>query len=203
MYLVTDIQAIQAAAASIAPPVPASEALLALYPGATIDAQGRAHAPCEGYTVEGIAYHAGEYLPLPENATGRGIAKTWVVEAVDAEPVELSGPRDVLAAVREEAKRQERTADTARGFVGKVGEKVDLTLTLFSVFSTPGEYGWRHAHVFRTDGGERVLYAGPALLARVRERVRVSAKVVDHYTGMDGRRSTILRRPKVVKGGAQ
>lgn len=202
MYLVTDIAALQAAAASIAPPVPASEALLALYPGATIDANGRAHAPCEGYTVEDVAYHAGEFLPMPENAFERGRAQIWVATAVGTEPCIFAGARDVVDVVREEAKRQEVAADTVRGFVGEVGKRSDFTLTLFSVFSQPGQYGWEHAHMFRTDNGERVMYCGSVLLAKIGERVCIKATVRQHYAAKDGRRSTILNRPKILEGGA-
>lgn len=195
MFLVSNITAVEAAASSVPAPIPASEALLALYPGATIDAQGRAHAPCEGYTVDEVAYHAGEYLPFPENAKDRGNSKVWVAASVSAEPVVFEGARDVIGAIREEAKRQETSVDLQLGFVGEVGKRGTMELTLFSVFSEPGQYGWSHAHVFRTGSGERVLYKGGNILAKIGQRISVKATVSAHHVGKDGRKSTIIKRP--------
>lgn len=198
MYHITDLNAITDAMESAAPR-PVEEVLREQYPEATVDYQGRAHAPYEGYEdpQTGTVYHAGQYLPFePGDAVstreGRGV---WVEHKGDV--YVLDGTRKQTEAGRLEARNQQTATDRVNGFGGTEGKREVFTLTVYDLYANPGYYGVQLNHVLRDNDGRKYLYKGTKLLAEVGETVTVKATVKVHHTSKDGRRSTILQRPAV------
>jgi len=96
----------------------------------------------------------------------------------------------------EVAKRQKNAAS---GFVGAVGDKVSLTLTVERIIVLHSEfYGNNYITIARDEQGNVVTYKGRTDLGSTGDTVTVKASVKEH-TLYNGIKQTVIQRPKVVE----
>ena len=211
MYIVTDIDAIAAAFDSAAPR--SVEAIhREAYPDATIDAQGRAHAPHDGYeTEDGQVFRGGEYLPDPLDAMDelaamkqmmRGSYRPTlrVIVADTREELVFEGTKGQVATAREVAKDQQEAFDATRTHVLADGERGIIEARVMMIFDNFGEYGTVYTHLMRDADLNPVVYKGGKKLAKRGETVKVKA-TVKHWQ-RDDRLATYIKRPAAVKEAA-
>lgn len=202
MYTITDITAIEVAINDKAPR-PWKEVILEVYPEATIDCNGRAHAPYDGYecTITGRLFSAGEYLPMsePEFGTERKTDNTFRAKMIDGTIYERSDlTRSQMFSAYAIAAEQSREYDIAHSnHIGEVGKKVNLTAVLDVVKAYSGYYGLVFFHVFKDEVGNIIFYKGGKKLGEKGSTLTIAAKVKEH-TVRDGVRQTIIERPKVI-----
>lgn len=112
---------------------------------------------------------------------------------------------DLLAALRNPSERQielvkgeiaKRVANASSEFVGAVGDKVTLNLTIERVISMDTPYGISYMTIARTEGNV-IVYRGSARLGRQGEQVTIKATIKEH-TFWQGVKQTIILRPKKV-----
>jgi len=113
---------------------------------------------------------------------------------------------DLLATLRSPSERQielvkgevaKRVANASSEFVGAVGDKVTLTLTIERVINIDSFYGASWMTLARTPEGNVIVYRGSADLGKQGDQVKVKATVKDH-TFWQGVKQTIIQRPKKV-----
>lgn len=207
MYFATDINKIQTAMEAKAPR-PIQEVLLEYYPNCTIDRNGRAHAPYDGYVCEftGKVFRAGEYLPfeVDEELIIRGKSSRprvlWVF--VDGNIYSLEGTKSQIAAGASEAKYQGIDYDCKKAsHVGTVGKRDTFNLRLFQIFSEVGFYGPEYTHLFRDEQNNPVIYKGSKKIEiEYGEIVKLNAMVKSHWTSQqNGKKVTYINRPKVIQ----
>jgi hypothetical protein len=206
---------------SAAAPRPIREVILEVYPDAVEDANGRFHAPYDGYEcpITGQQFRGGEFLPMDEvedpmeramRAPGstRRLPEARVLAT--GEVVRWSGTRAQNAAAWAELIRQTREHDAGISrHVGEVGQMVELRdLVLQFVKGFDGYYGTTFIHVLKDPSGNVIVYkgskrltTGPSkVLDRVAEkgqRVSIRAKVKAHGE-RDGVAQTVVERPKAI-----
>jgi hypothetical protein len=96
----------------------------------------------------------------------------------------------------EVAKRQKNAAS---GFVGAVGDKVSLTLTVERIIVLHSEfYGNNYITISRDEQGNVVTYKGRTDLGAIGDTVTVKASIKEH-TVYNGIKQTVIQRPKVVE----
>lgn len=91
-----------------------------------------------------------------------------------------------------------RAANAASGFVGAVGDKVTLTVTVERIVGFKTAFGNQYIYICRTDGGNIVTYKGTAHIAGTGETVTLIATVKEH-TVYNGAKQTVIQRPKLVE----
>ena len=206
MYFATELAPIVAAMEANAPR-PIEEVLREYYPDCTIDNNGRAHAPYDGYECEftGKLFRAGEYLPFEisdpmENIMRGGRAvRTDIVVMVDGVVHYIEGTKAQRRAGAEVAKEQAAAFDREASHVGEIKGRQVFELTLLMVFDNMGFYGTVYTHYLRDVCGNSVVYKGTKLLdAKVGEIVKIKATVKSHWTSADGRKATYINRPAAV-----
>lgn len=89
-----------------------------------------------------------------------------------------------------------RAANAASGFVGAVGDKVTLTLTVERIIVIDGYYGTNYITIARDEQGNVVTYKGRADLGGKGDTVTVKTSVKEH-TLYNGVKQTVIQRPKV------
>lgn len=113
---------------------------------------------------------------------------------------------DLLATLRSPSERQielvkgevaKRIANASSEFVGAVGDKVILSLTIERVISMDTPYGISWMTLARTQEGNVIVYRGSADLGKQGDQVTVKATIKDH-TYYQGVKQTIIQRPKKV-----
>ena len=226
MQIITDRARIMQVHADNAPrePMMAAE----MYPDATIDAQGRAHAPHDGYSPDGVtAFNGGEYLPEDPEAGRR--ESVWRMALYDVAKHDgfdtdlgavfmVEGSPAQIKAVRAEARDQERAFDQAAGLALPEG-RGEARLMLVSCWEKkcfhtgmPDQYG-RLDYVLRDSNLNPVRYTGTSALADVERHVHgYPTRVPDlgrwidltasftHYTSKKtGKVSVIMKRPSRIK----
>lgn len=204
MLVCTDRAAADAAFAAKAPR-PWREVVLEVYPEATVDANGRAHAPHDGYEcpLTGRTFSAGEFLPMSEpedQLVLRGGGKPrWFPRAVlqsTGEEVEWVGTKAQMLAVREVLVAQTRALEASQSrHLGEVGAKVSLEVEVTYQDCFEGAFGPVHVHVMKTATGDVVVYKGSKLLAGRGKWLRLTAKVKEHGV-REGVRQTVVSHPK-------
>jgi len=218
MYLTTDSNAI-ARAVDAAAPRPIADVILEYYPDCTIDANGRGHAPYDGYICPFTdkAFRAGEYLPFDdcdEIAAFKRMTRPSNVRVIelynvkDSSVTVLEGTRAQINAARDVAKEQTAEWDRTREHVGTLKSREILDLTLLSVFANDSAFGTTWTHYFRDSAGNSVVWKGSKRLAigsgyrektvPVGESVRIKATVKSHWTAPDGRKATYIQRPVIL-----
>jgi hypothetical protein len=204
MYLIRDLAPIQNAFDGAAPRK-VEEVMRERYPDATIDCNGRAHAPYDGYVdaVDGGVYRGGEYLPFEPDADdeaspGRGKYQPAIALRLNGGDLILEGTRGQVAAARVIAKEQQAAHDRNAQHVGAVKARSLFDLELTATFVDFGEWGQIITHYLRDAAGNPVVYKGSARLsAKIGETIRVKATVKSHWTAGDGRKATYINRPVV------
>lgn len=217
MLIVTDRTAVDAAFEAAAPR-PLRELVLEVYPDAVEDANGRFHAPHDGYEcpITGSIYRGGEYLPTDEvddpferamRAPGSA-HRSPEARTLAGEVVRWSGTRAQELAAWGVLIAQTRAVEAATsrhvGEVGKMTELRDLTVQFIKGF--PGFYGTKWLHVMKDPSGNVVVYMGTKRLATGKQmgrlieaqkgdRLSLRCKVKDHSV-REGVAQTLVERPK-------
>lgn len=98
----------------------------------------------------------------------------------------------------------ENEAKRAAGWIGKVGDKVEVTVTLRNRLDRQiSEYPtiWSHLHIMETAGHETVVYRGSKVLGGKGDTLVIKAaiKALDEYEGV---KQTVIQRPKVLEAPA-
>jgi len=205
MLIVTNLNAVNAAYESKAPR-PWKEVVLDVYPGATIDANGRAHAPYNGYEcrLTGRTFAAGEFLPMSEPDDNYRVMSGSNIPAPTA--VDLEGivhtweecTRAQRAAVFAELIAQTNAYDSFRSnHIGNIGDKITFTGVIEMVKGFDGYYGTTWIHVIKDLIGNVIIYKGSKRLANKGEEINVAAKVKLHGD-REGVKQTIVERPRLV-----
>lgn len=207
MYICTDRDAVDSIYAAKTPR-PIMEAMRETYPDATMDADGRFHAPYDGYEcpLTGELFRGGEYLPsnlLPEVCFGDGSSNIYSAEAIyNGEVVEWNGSRGQIDAVREELKRQSDEVDRVTSkHVGEVKKRITFSANIVAIKTFEGCYGFTYFHVLRSTDGNIFVYKGSKRLVSNRGRERVNSVTVTctikSHSEYNGVKQTIIERPKV------
>lgn len=203
MYFATDITEIVAAMEAKAPR-PMREIFLEVYPDCTIDRNGRAHAPYDGYEClfTGKQFRAGEYLPFEFEdetfPTGSGRVRGLEI-MIDGDVVFIEGTKAQVAAGREVIKSQVAAHDKTADFVGTVKKRETIELTLMTVFHEFGVYGSVYTHYMRDQSNNPVVYKGSKLMPmKAGETRKIKATVKSHWAASDGeRKATYISRPVI------
>jgi hypothetical protein len=104
--------------------------------------------------------------------------------------------RQIGLVMAEVAKRQKNAAS---GFVGAVGDKVSLTLTVERIIVLHSEfYGNNYITIARDEQGNVVTYKGRTDLGVTGDTVTVKASIKEHAV-YNGIKQTVIQRPKVVE----
>lgn len=198
MFVITNAAEIEAAFEGAAPRR-VEDIILEIYPDATIDCQGRAHAPCDGYTVGDRAFRAGEYLPLPENEFVGGYGCEAIYDQL-GEEIYFIGTRGQRKAANEVAKAQQAKFDAeVAAHVGTEGKREDFNLKVYSVFKEPGAYGVEFTINMRDENFNPVVYKGTSDLGQVGQHLKLKATVKSHWAAKgDSRKATYIAHPKVL-----
>lgn len=206
MYFATDLNPIIEAMDAKAPR-PIEDVLREYYPDCTIDCNGRAHAPYDGYECPftGKLFRAGEYLPFePDDGleiVGRGGNNNYFLNVMttDGKFHILEGSPAQRKAGGRVAKEQAEEFDRNATHVGEVKKRQVFELTLMVVFENMGFYGTEFTHYLRDCDGNSVVYKGTKKLdAKPGEIVKIKATVKSHWTSSDGRKATYINRPAAV-----
>lgn len=80
-------------------------------------------------------------------------------------------------------------------FVGEVGKRVELTLTVQHIVELNSVYGWVGIFICIDENGNKIIYKGSSFLAEKKEVVKVKATVKEHGV-RDGENQTVIARPK-------
>lgn len=91
-----------------------------------------------------------------------------------------------------------RAADAASKFVGRVGDKVTLAITVERILTLHDKvWGNNYITIGRTSEGSVVVYKGRVDIGQVGDTVTIKATVKDHQT-YNGVRQTAVQRPTVL-----
>ena len=205
MYICTNFDVASAIYAANAPR-DVMDIMRETYPDATMDDNGRLHAPCDGYVcpITGNTFRGGEYLPTL-SADDYGYGESSSIHSVAAlyngEFVEWDGTRGQIKAVSEELQRQTVAVDveTSR-HVGKEKQRIRIRVHVCFVRAFEGVYGCTFFHSLRSEDGNIFVYKGSKNLgSRVKpgDTLEIVATVKGHgeYKGI---KQTTIARPKVV-----
>ena len=197
-------------------------------PGATVDRNGRAHAPYDGYSLDGIdAFRGGEYLPIENNdplATSLrniesvrfGIFMYDVAKHRSGDRKNayfaMFGSRGQLQAVREEAKRQHNEFNETLELPFTDGKREDAELMLCQSFlqddGMPDEWGRIvKKQQYRDENLNIVYYKGKELVKANSPNGYVAdigrwasiRGTFSHWTAYSGFSGCSMKRPKVNK----
>ncbi len=109
---------------------------------------------------------------------------------------DLRAPTAALVQIVE-AETAKRTANAASRWIGNIGDKVTLTLTVERIIVLRSHvYGDNYINVCRTQDGHVVTYKGRVNLGSVGAACTVKATVAEHEW-YDGVQQTAIQRPKV------
>lgn len=91
-------------------------------------------------------------------------------------------------------------ANAMPGGVGKVGERVDLALTLLGVETVNTDFGVRYIHRFADDDGNAVVWKGTSRLeAEDNAKLAIRATVKAHRKERDGQAVTDISHAKLAE----
>jgi hypothetical protein len=199
MYFATNIAAIQTAMEAKTPRA-VVDVIREYYPDCTIDRNGRAHAPYDGYLCVHTdrLFRGGEYLPfeLTEETQGSKVYNLWVY--CDGEVYTIEGTKGQIKAGAEIAKDQTFEFDKTISHVGDLGKRCAFDLTLIAVFANVGMYGPEYTNMLRDSEGNPVVYKGSKPLdCATGEKISLVGMVKSHWTSYNGeKKCTYINRPK-------
>lgn len=174
------------------------EVMREAYPDATLDTQGRYHAPYDGYRCPftDAQFRAGEFLPGPEGEAGARLYKATAL--CDGELMDWVGSEAQIDAVRDELKRQQNAIDAAiSNHLGEVKKKLTTRVTVAVARVSSGYYGRQFFNILKDEAGNILTYKGTVDLGLEGDIVELSCTVKAH-TVRDGVKQTVIERPKVL-----
>jgi hypothetical protein len=186
------------------------------FPEATIDRNGRPHAPHDGYVdeVTGNVYRGGEYLPFEidrdevESKYAHSRPSLSVFDGITTHIFE--GTKGQVKAGREAAKEVMREFDALSEFVGEVGKRNTFTVRLMNVFVDYGNFGTEYTHMFRDNFFNNIIWKASVPLFKTADGkierfyqtapFEIVATVKSHWQSKtDERSATYLTRVSLVK----
>jgi hypothetical protein len=198
-----------------AAPRSVEECILERFPEATIDRNGRPHAPHDGYIdpIFGRVYRGGEYLPFEPDSdslpnTG---SRRKTVTIFDGEKIAVfEGTKGQCNAGRIAAKEVMREFDCLNEFVGEVGKRITITVRLMNVFIDTESYYGGYIHYFRDMYFNSIIWKGSKPLFQKSDGsierfyeitpFEITATVKSHWNSKyDERSATYLTRLKMEK----
>jgi hypothetical protein len=198
MYVITNPEAISAVIDNNAPR-DVTTVLREMYPSCTIDNNGRAHAPWDGYqcAITSLVYRGGEYLPESDEAVvGGSQYRMFTVNANTNEEVIFEGTKAQITAAREIAKQQQAIFDASTDFVGEIKKRQMFDLRICAVFHNVGMYGDEFTHLMRDENMNPVVYKGSKRLGKSGANLLMKATVKNHWLSQtDSRKATYVARP--------
>ena len=106
---------------------------------------------------------------------------------------------DSRAAKRAEWASEKAALDAKRAFVGTVGQKVTMTLTVVHIIVLDGMYGSTYIHICEDADQNVVIYKGNSHAFPCKgETATVTATIKEHGV-RDGVKQTVIQRPKVLE----
>jgi len=203
MLIVTNIAAVNDAFAAKTPR-PMRDVILEIYPDATIDSNGRAHAPHDGYIchLTDREFRAGEYLPMNEPDENYRVmgGSAHIPTAIDVNGKihTWDGTRAQNIAVWGELVAQSKAADAGKStYVGGIGSKISTSVTIAFVKAYNGAYGTVWIHVLKDASGNVIFYKGSKFLGKKDTTINLTATVKAHDV-RDNVKQTVIERPKLV-----
>jgi hypothetical protein len=109
-----------------------------------------------------------------------------VLKGIDARQVKL-----------EQWAQQRAERDAASEWIGYIGKRIELTLTVNHVVTLCGNYGVTFINLCRDNFDNAVVYKGSNDLKFHGDKVTVKATIKAHET-RDGVKQTIISRPKII-----
>jgi hypothetical protein len=109
-----------------------------------------------------------------------------VLKGIDARQVKL-----------EQWAQQRAERDAASEWIGYIGKRIELTLTVNHVVTLCGNYGVTFINLCRDNFDNAVVYKGSNDLKFHGDKVTVKATIKAHET-RDGVKQTIIARPKII-----
>lgn len=94
------------------------------------------------------------------------------------------------------AKREAEKGNSA--FIGEIGQRVELTLTVLAVIALDTYYGTLFINILKDEAGNKVVYKGNGFLETKKGVIKVKATVKAHDV-REGEKQTIIARPKVLE----
>lgn len=92
-----------------------------------------------------------------------------------------------------------RAKNAASAFVGNVGDKLTLTVTVERIITLPDYgYGKNYINLLRDQAGNMLVYKGLSDIGQQGETVNLKATVKEHSI-RDGVHQTVIQRPKVLE----
>jgi hypothetical protein len=214
MLIVTDLKKVNDLYESKTPR-PIREVMLEIYPDATEDANGRFHAPYDGYECQltGKIFRGGEYLPCNEPDDNyrvmSGDRRRPTATDLSGKIHTWDGTRAQEVAVWRELLEQHKTYMAAKStWIATEGDKVTLELIIDHITSYDTMYGTTFVSIMRDKDFNVVIYKGKKLRTGPNpyldrdfekgDKIKLAAKVKSHKIREDVKQ-TIIERPKVLK----
>ena len=205
MFHITDLEKINMAFSQKAPRE-IKDLIMDVYPDATIDCNGRAHAPYDGYECEisGKTFRAGEYLPFSdpdENYRVMYSSEAKWPKGLDSEGIlhewKEGTKSQIFAVYAELIKQSKEYSAYVSSHIGAVGFKHTFDLTIEFVKGFSGIYGVTYIHVMKDKDENVVVYKGSKYLGNKDSNIQIVAKIKEH-SERDGIKQTIIERPQLV-----
>ena len=108
----------------------------------------------------------------------------------------LRAPTERQAAMVE-AEVAKRAQNAASAFVGAVGDKIVLTITIERLIPLESQFGTTYINLCRDQQGNVIVYKGNSNIGEVGETVNVRATVKEHVL-YNAASQTVIQRPKLV-----
>ena len=96
-----------------------------------------------------------------------------------------------------EAEVAKRAQNAASAFVGAVGDKIVLTITIERLIPLESQFGTTYINLCRDQQGNVIVYKGNSNIGDVGETVNVRATVKEHVL-YNAASQTVIQRPKLV-----
>lgn len=161
----------------------------------TAAAAAQAAAKRAGREAAYRAQHADFLAKIATLCTGNG-SDFWDRMAADLLLAFRSPSERQIALVEAEIAKRQQNASS--GFVGAVGDKITLTITVERIVGFKTVFGNQYIYICRTDSGDVVTYKGAAHIGGTGDTITVTAAVKEH-TVYNGVKQTVIQRPKVLE----
>jgi hypothetical protein len=91
-----------------------------------------------------------------------------------------------------------RGKNASSKFLGAIGDKVSITITVERVIAMQSSWGTTYIKIARTSAGDVVTYKGNVSFGSEGEVTKIEAKIKDHVI-YNGVKQTVIQRPKIIE----
>lgn len=106
------------------------------------------------------------------------------------------GEKRVAERAKARAEAAARDAETS-GWIGRIGERIELRVKVRSVFENEGQYGISYFHILNDEAGNVIVYGGTKRLGDLGEWVSIKATIKDHDERQGVKQTKITRPAKL------